>query len=45
MDDVAGCFEYYADLAEKLDGRQWEPLALPSEEFRWVGGVGTGRRG
>ena len=22
MDDVAGCFEYYADLAEQLDKRQ-----------------------
>lgn len=33
MDDVAACFAYYADLAEGLDARQWEPLALPSDDF------------
>ncbi|DBA85159.1 TPA: hypothetical protein ACH3X2_005875 [Trebouxia sp. C0005] len=34
MDDVAGCFEYYAELAEKLDKRQGEPLQLPMDEFK-----------
>lgn len=34
QDDVAGCFEYYAGLAEQLDGRQGEAVALPMEEFR-----------
>lgn len=34
QDDVAGCFEFYADLAEKLDKRQGEALALPMEEFK-----------
>ena len=31
---VAGCFEYYADLAEKLDTRQGQALQLPMEEFK-----------
>ncbi|XP_010550673.1 PREDICTED: betaine aldehyde dehydrogenase 2, mitochondrial [Tarenaya hassleriana] len=34
MDDVAGCFEYYADLAEGLDAKQKAPLALPLESFK-----------
>lgn len=34
QDDVAGCFEFYADLAEQLDKRQGEALALPMEEFK-----------
>jgi betaine-aldehyde dehydrogenase len=34
MDDVSGCFEYYADLAEKLDERQYAPLELPMEQFK-----------
>ena len=34
QDDVASCFEYYADLAEKLDKRQGETLQLPMEEFK-----------
>lgn len=34
QDDVAGCFEYYADLADKLDKRQGQPLQLPMEEFK-----------
>ena len=34
QDDVAGCFEYYADLAEKLDKRQGQALQLPMEEFK-----------
>ena len=34
QDDVAGCFEYYAELAEKLDTRQGQPLQLPMEEFK-----------
>ncbi|BDA42516.1 betaine aldehyde dehydrogenase 2 [Coccomyxa sp. Obi] len=36
IDDVAGCFEYYADLAEKLDESQDSPVALPMEEFKTV---------
>ncbi|KAL3160878.1 hypothetical protein ABBQ38_009271 [Trebouxia sp. C0009 RCD-2024] len=34
MDDVASCFEYYAELAEKLDKRQGQALQLPMEEFK-----------
>lgn len=34
QDDVAGCYEYYADLAEKLDARQNEPIEVPMEEFK-----------
>ncbi len=34
QDDVAGCFEYYAELAENLDKRQGEPLQLPMDEFK-----------
>ncbi|KAG6542964.1 hypothetical protein Mapa_015656 [Marchantia paleacea] len=34
MDDVSGCFEYYADLAEKLDDRQYSPVELPMEQFK-----------
>lgn len=34
MDDVAGCFEYYADLAEALDKRQRTPVSLPMETFK-----------
>lgn len=34
MDDVAGCFEYYADLAEALDKKQKAPLALPMDTFK-----------
>lgn len=31
IDDVAGCFEYYADLAEALDQKQKSPISLPME--------------
>ncbi|XP_043704371.1 betaine aldehyde dehydrogenase 1, chloroplastic [Telopea speciosissima] len=34
MDDVAGCFEYYAGLAEVLDTKQKAPLSLPMETFK-----------
>ncbi|XP_051133050.1 aminoaldehyde dehydrogenase 2, peroxisomal-like [Andrographis paniculata] len=34
MDDVAGCFEYYADLAEKLDSEQKAHVSLPMETFK-----------
>ncbi|KAJ0983844.1 hypothetical protein J5N97_002200 [Dioscorea zingiberensis] len=34
MDDVAGCFEYYADLAEALDRKQRAPLSIPMETFK-----------
>ncbi|XP_058112114.1 aminoaldehyde dehydrogenase 2, peroxisomal isoform X1 [Magnolia sinica] len=34
MDDVAGCFEYYADLAEALDGKQKAPICVPLETFK-----------
>ncbi|XP_042499349.1 betaine aldehyde dehydrogenase 1, chloroplastic-like [Macadamia integrifolia] len=34
MDDVAGCFEYYAGLAEALDTKQKAPLSLPMETFK-----------
>ncbi|KAF9615506.1 hypothetical protein IFM89_023888 [Coptis chinensis] len=32
-DDVAGCFEYYAELAEGLDAKQKAPITLPMETF------------
>ncbi|KAF3328232.1 betaine aldehyde dehydrogenase 1 [Carex littledalei] len=34
MDDVAGCFDYYADLGEKLDAKQKAPVSLPMETFK-----------
>ncbi len=32
--DAAYCFDMYAGLAEELDARQGEPVALPDERFR-----------
>ncbi|GFP79950.1 betaine aldehyde dehydrogenase 1 chloroplastic [Phtheirospermum japonicum] len=34
IDDVAGCFEYYADIAEALDSKQKAPVSLPMETFK-----------
>jgi len=34
MDDVAGCFEFYADLADALDGEQHASVSLPMETFK-----------
>jgi betaine-aldehyde dehydrogenase len=34
IDDVAGCFEFYADLAEKLDAKQKTPVSLPMDSFK-----------
>ncbi|KAL2936088.1 Betaine aldehyde dehydrogenase chloroplastic [Bienertia sinuspersici] len=34
IDDVAGCFEYYADLAEALDAKQKSPITLPMDTFK-----------
>lgn len=34
QDDVAGCFEYYADLAEGLDAKQNTPVSLPMDTFK-----------
>ncbi len=34
QDDVATCFDFFADLARKLDGRQWEPIDLGEEDFK-----------
>ncbi|KAL6997226.1 Aminoaldehyde dehydrogenase 2, peroxisomal [Sarracenia purpurea var. burkii] len=34
MDDVAACFEYYADLAEGLDAKQKAHVSLPMQTFR-----------
>lgn len=33
IDDAAGCFDYYADLARELDGRQDKVLKLPDDRF------------
>lgn len=33
MDDVAGCFDYYAGLAEQLDARQYSPIDVGMQEF------------
>jgi len=32
MDDVVACFEYYANLAEQLDSKQYSPISLSNEE-------------
>lgn len=34
QDDVAGCFEYFADQAEALDGKQKAPVSLPMDTFK-----------
>ncbi|XAR65414.1 Betaine-aldehyde dehydrogenase [Bertholletia excelsa] len=34
IDDVASCFEYYADLAEGLDAKQKAPVSLPMQQFK-----------
>jgi len=34
IDDVAGCFEFYADLAEKLDAQQKAHVSLPMDTFK-----------
>ena len=34
QEDVAGCFEFYADLAEGLDAKQKAPVSLPMETFK-----------
>ncbi|GJN03539.1 hypothetical protein PR202_ga20994 [Eleusine coracana subsp. coracana] len=34
MDDVAGCFEFFAGLAEDLDKKQNSPVSLPLENFK-----------
>ncbi|KAJ6801345.1 betaine aldehyde dehydrogenase 1, chloroplastic-like [Iris pallida] len=34
IDDVAGCFEYYADLGEALDKRQRTPISVPMDTFK-----------
>ena len=33
IDDAAGCFAYYADMAEDLDRRQDQPIELPDPRF------------
>lgn len=33
IDDASGCFAFYADLAERLDGLQDHPVALPDARF------------
>lgn len=34
MDDVAGCFDYYAGLAEGLDASQDSPIDVGSDDFK-----------
>lgn len=34
QDDVAGCFDYYAGLAEQLDEQQYSPIDVGMDEFR-----------
>jgi len=36
IDDSAGCFDFYADLAEKLDNEQEYPVAVGDERFNTV---------
>jgi betaine-aldehyde dehydrogenase len=33
LDDAAGCFDYYAALAEEMDARDAEAIALPDDRF------------
>lgn len=33
VDDAAGCFDFYADLAEQLDAEPFESVALPDARF------------
>jgi betaine-aldehyde dehydrogenase len=33
IDDTAGCFDFYAGLAEELDGRQEQPVAVGDPRF------------
>ncbi|KAF1790373.1 Aldehyde dehydrogenase, glutamic acid active site [Phytophthora cactorum] len=33
IEDVSGCFDYYAKAAEALDARQYEKVDLPLEDF------------
>ncbi|EGZ28599.1 hypothetical protein PHYSODRAFT_248120 [Phytophthora sojae] len=35
IEDVSGCFDYYADAAEALDKRQYEKVDLPLEALRY----------
>ncbi|KAI3454559.1 hypothetical protein Pfo_011222 [Paulownia fortunei] len=34
IDDVAGCFEYYADIAEAFDSKKRTLVSLPMETFK-----------
>ena len=34
QDDVAGCFDFHADMAEKLDKRQYSPVDVGMPEFK-----------
>ncbi|KAL3686009.1 hypothetical protein R1sor_004031 [Riccia sorocarpa] len=34
MDDVSGYFDYYANLAEKLNEKQYSPIEVPMEQFK-----------
>lgn len=33
QDDVAGCFEYYAELAEGLDATKYTEIKVPMDTF------------
>lgn len=34
QDDVAGCFEYYAEIAEAFDSKKKTPVSVPMETFK-----------
>lgn len=34
QDDVVGCFDYYADLAEALDAKRNTPVSIPMDTFK-----------
>ncbi|WMC09853.1 aldehyde dehydrogenase family protein [Oceanimonas pelagia] len=36
IEDTAGCFDFYADLAERLDEQREQPVALADERFSSV---------
>ena len=45
IEDTAGCFHFYADLAERLDNDPEREIGLPLETFYLEGRDGAGGRG
>ena len=45
QDDVAGCFDFHADMAEKLDKRQYSPVDVGMARIQMQCATRTNRRG